>query len=475
VELFIDHLSKQLARTTSRRSMLSITSRTLFASFVTSTGIGKLWGQTTTSACPACGTCERCNVNSGKCGYQCEKCAAASLCSQAQQFPSYTTLQNFLAQQQFTGSAPQALEIINSDDTITSVLATNYIGTAPNQTALLTFTVTTTGLSAYVMQFLNGSPVFGYFVSPDGQVQQILPPYQLTAPTANASARAARKGGTSAACQSSCHMACELAVEDVTQCLEYVIFGCLLTGELYFACAVLGASMCFLIGVLECEQACEGLTSALGLQANVQAAAASSTGGTCPFQTGQPCGSVRCGTCETCINGVCAATTCPFGYSCDSTMGTCVCSNLCGTTCCSAGQTCSNGTCVTTCSSGETPCGTTCCAAGQVCCGTTCCSPGQICSNGACMANPCPTGTTVCQGAINLACCSPTTVCCSSAVSSTCIPAGNSCCISPAGIMLSYGCPPNYTCCSAPSASIGPWCCQPGLSCGSGAQVGGCV
>ena len=174
MEHFIDSPSKELAKTTSRRSLLSITSRTLLASFVSSTGIGRLWGQSsgTTSSCPACGTCERCIVNSGKCGYRCENCAAAALCSQAQKFPSYVTLQNFLAQQSFTASEPQALELINTDDTISSVLGTNYVGNSPNQTATLTFTVATTGLNAYAVEFSNGSPQFGYFVSADGNIQK---------------------------------------------------------------------------------------------------------------------------------------------------------------------------------------------------------------------------------------------------------------------------------------------------------------
>ena len=46
MERFIDQLSKQLATTTSRRSMLSITLRTMSAAIVTSTGIGRLWAQT---------------------------------------------------------------------------------------------------------------------------------------------------------------------------------------------------------------------------------------------------------------------------------------------------------------------------------------------------------------------------------------------------------------------------------------------
>src|ERR1700756_986253 len=60
MEHFVDGLSKRLAYAVSRRDMLSITSRTLFGAFVTSTGVGKLWaGSTSTSAgdmgSPSCG------------------------------------------------------------------------------------------------------------------------------------------------------------------------------------------------------------------------------------------------------------------------------------------------------------------------------------------------------------------------------------------------------------------------------------
>jgi hypothetical protein len=45
MEHFIDDLSKQLAKTVSRRDMLSITSRTLFTAFLASTSVAKLWGR----------------------------------------------------------------------------------------------------------------------------------------------------------------------------------------------------------------------------------------------------------------------------------------------------------------------------------------------------------------------------------------------------------------------------------------------
>src|SRR5215471_21484429 len=45
MEQFIDDFSKQLAKAVSRRDVLSIGARTVFAAFVSSTGIGKLWAK----------------------------------------------------------------------------------------------------------------------------------------------------------------------------------------------------------------------------------------------------------------------------------------------------------------------------------------------------------------------------------------------------------------------------------------------
>src|SRR5215471_17919621 len=50
MEQFIDDFSKQLAKAVSRRDVLSIGARTVFAAFVSSTGIGKLWAKASSTS-----------------------------------------------------------------------------------------------------------------------------------------------------------------------------------------------------------------------------------------------------------------------------------------------------------------------------------------------------------------------------------------------------------------------------------------
>src|SRR5262249_38249164 len=175
MEHFIDSLSKQLAKTASRRAMLGVASRTLFASFVTSTGVGRFWAraaQTTTSSpqtCPSCGTCQQCNTQAGKCGQDCENpCTAAVLCNLAQQFPPYFTLHTFLA-----GLFPICIDLeafviqvpkVNQ----TSVLSQSYTGTDPSQTATLFFTDTNAGFGAYAIQYSKEVPQYVYTVNQFG-------------------------------------------------------------------------------------------------------------------------------------------------------------------------------------------------------------------------------------------------------------------------------------------------------------------
>src|SRR5258705_79494 len=114
MEAFIDNFSKRLAKAVTRRDLLSITSRTLFAAVM-----ARFWtGSTATAApsCPSCGTCQACNVQSGQCDKKCpDPCTAARLCTAAQQAPAYVTLQNFLGVQ-FTVGTPEALVLIDHPD-----------------------------------------------------------------------------------------------------------------------------------------------------------------------------------------------------------------------------------------------------------------------------------------------------------------------------------------------------------------------
>src|ERR1700682_3934300 len=110
MEKFVDNLSRQLANAVSRRDMLGIASRTIFTGLLASTGIGQLWARDRASNssslhnCPSCGDadCVRCNADTGKCKNKCERCAAATLCAEAQQFAPYIILQNFLVAAHFS-------------------------------------------------------------------------------------------------------------------------------------------------------------------------------------------------------------------------------------------------------------------------------------------------------------------------------------------------------------------------------------
>jgi hypothetical protein len=237
-----------------------------------------------------------------------------------------------------------------------------------------------------------------------------------------------------------CNMICAQAFAELTQCLELVIARCLLTGPGYFECALVGGAMCLTASGLACGIACSSLTSILGLQANIQTGQTLQTGASCPFHNGQPCGSVRCGTCESCIDGICTATTCPTGYSCDSTIGTCVCSNLCGTQCCS--------------------------------------SPSQTCSNGSCVANPCDNcvqlygaGYSFCGGCgQTVSCCPPGNYCLDSTRGVCCPQASIGASVCTGG--MPFCCSPGYTCCYNNIGSY--FCCGPGETCAPGG-VNGCV
>ena len=397
---FIDHLSKKLANAISRREMLSITSKTVISTFMVSTA-GRLWGQASTTAptCPECGTCQRCNVNSGKCGYNCERCAAAELCYEAQQFPTYGTLQNFLVQQQFNVGVPNALEVINSDDTISSVLTTNYIGKSPNQTALLAFTKSSRGLNAYAIQYLNGSAQFGYFVSPDGQVNQILPP------SVGASNLAAvSKNGGESTCETWCHLVCENVTETATECLELVIENCELSGPYYFACALVGGAICTAGAGAACGVFCAGFTSAWSAQSD-----------TCPppFVPQQTCPMAN----NTNLSSATLAS-CPSAYTCSSTLGSCTCDNLCGSTCCSAGQMCQNGQCVDNCGCGP---GYECFPPSSGCYPTCaiCTSENPVCCTAPTVGGPAGSQVVACYTS-GYACCGNTGYACSAARGETC-------------------------------------------------------
>jgi hypothetical protein len=486
MEHFIDDFSKRLGKAVSRRDVLSIAARTCFATLLTSTGIGKLWAIGTTTltssqVCPACGTCQQCNTAAGKCGQECENpCTTAVLCSTAQQFPPYVTLQSFLAEQFTSASEPQALVLIEPSVTQVDVLSTQFTGPDPDVSATLFFTKNSGGSNAYGVKFQNGTPQYGYFVGVGGQIEEVLPPYQVTSTALGSSAGSAteipgtntvRPGITNAPfasqttnkprCTAICELTCNAVFDEVCDKLE--------------AAGCAEAALVSPIAPLICYLAVVGVCQLAGntLCPNICAAECECGAGE------QPCGSGCCGACQSCSNGQCVPMQCPAGYSCSSTTGTCTCDNFCGTNCCSSGQTCSNSTCL--CAPGETPCGPTCCPMGTICsggtcvtcpeaevCGTTCCPPPGVCLNGTCNTSTCGSCATSfcgCGGVGGTAICCPSGYYCADPGEGLCCPDGDlhccgTCC--PAGMSCCCNNPlGNFVCCS-PSETCTPLGCSGG-------------
>lgn len=468
MERFIDAFSRRMATAVSRRDVLRVASRAFIAAVAGSTYVGAASAVDNDAACPTCGSCQRCHLRSGKC-HKCSEDITAGLYYEARAYSPYLALQTFLTQQQFDGGVSEALEMLDKH-TLSSVLSTNYTGPSASQTATLVFTKADVGVNAYAVQSLNGEPQFGYFVSPEGQIQQLMPPYQVSAvatdPAVSADSAGEIGSGKSSgelACETYCNLICGARLGD--QCYAVASAGCIGTiefgPEAPLLCRLLAGALCSVGTGLVCSSACEGAT--------------------CGSPANQPCGVSFCDSCQTCSSslGICIPTICPSGYSCNSTPGSCTCDNLCGSTCCGAGVDCVNGHCGSsvTCPSGLTACGTVCCSANQTCAGGTCMS-----NQGLCSPNPCPNGETCCVNFLGQPGCGPAGYTCCTATGSVC-PPGTTCCdvITSAGSAYQPCCTPNQVClrsgtssaCCNPGAVFCPnpgaagWCCAPGSQCGS--------
>ena len=467
MEHFIDDLGKRLANAVSRRDMLSITARTFSAAFLSSTGIGKLWASSnanpnSTQVCPSCGTCQQCNTKAAKCGQDCENpCTAAVLCPTAQQFPPYVTLQSFLSDQFTFASEPQALVLIEPSVAQATVLSTTYTGADPSVTANLYFTETSAGYSAYALTYSNGAPQFGYFVAANGQLQQVLPPYQLSLSPSSASTTVNRDSSTSTiasakgasnACSSSCDLLCNSAGKA--------------------ACAVLVTAVCAELVVALPAAAICGLVLGGICETGLTGACPNICKGFCGCPVGQQsCPSGCCGACQICSNGQCVPNLCLDGYSCSNgALGTdatgiglsalaCTCTNFCGTTCCSSGQTCMNDQCVASCPSNT------------IACGAACCSSGQTCTSGQCVTSTCPAGYVTCGSGGG--CCNPGEVCCINPFGQPgCGPVGTYCCSTGFG-----ACPIGTTCCGVFTGptSFENLCCPSGTTCCISGENASCL
>jgi hypothetical protein len=295
------------------------------------------------------------------------------------------------------------------------------------------------GFNAYAIQYSNGVPQFGYFVSTSGTVQQVLPPSLSSSnsisETSGAAVATAADGQTPSVSKAGSTISAQ-------ECRD---LGALICDLLEVGVTGFGDGICILLGLAGSPFA--GLLCSLGFYFLGKA-----TGKQCPkdFTNFCKCVGVNCGSCGKCIAGKCEPLTCDPPYVCQ------------------------NGGCV--CPSGS--CSTTMCLSGYKPCGTICCPPGSPCSNGAC-SGPCINcnkGELCCFNPINqLYGCAP--------VGYHCCPGGGACapddqpgaasaCCTGGSASGTICCTSDSVCCSI-SSFPRPWCCRPpDGTCGS--QAGFC-
>ena len=486
---FIDDLSKRLANAPSRRDMLSITSRTFIAAFISSTWIGRLWANTTSTSAGGEGS---------------SSCGAIQKAVQLA-FPDPTKFNNhggYVSSVAHSVSAAQNANLITNtcSECIVAQFGQNIpvgqqqaCGTlvAPTQPCSVTgppgLQIQTVGVLAlaafpnawsdpqqWVLLIQLADAMLSCQVSPPTQQQSSVALTKTSAGFSLATTAAVVTQDSSTSCSTPGVNYCgpgnslDISVAagqlpTVAPCLND---GCFTHDNCYASDCISGA--CYWT---EETKTCDASILAICLGAGN----CSSTDLLQPA-TAFVCGMVKClsggnsgippldSICKTqfllrsalgCSQPASICQSCPPGES------------PCGDTCCPCGSTCANGSCAV-CANGDTLCpsggllgGFTCCSPGTSCfmgvccasqaevCGTTCCPPPGVCLNGSC-AVPCQSGETPCGNI----CCTATQNCSNgTCVTTTCpgeIPCGAACC------------PSTWTCCGGGAT---PVCAQPGQIC----------
>jgi hypothetical protein len=487
MEHFVDLLSKKLATTTSRRGLLAITSRTAFAAFVTSSGIGRLWGQIVSSAPKATAGSSRCGAVQKSVQLSVGDYGAAQ----------YGTIRDYIAAVDLR--VDHALDAHLIDRKCALCITNEFVREIPveQQASCGPLVPPTSACGKLSREHVHAAAILSFSAAPDAWgdgnqwllwitlTQEILGCQFVSGSSTSTveSFKAIATTGTAVAADSA---TCAQPgvnycgpgnsanpnipgtgqfLPKVAPCLNNA---CCNHDNCYAAeCA---PGVCYftpqnaacdapLVAACMGDDGCSsGLVTSCGIDP------------LCILSTVAVCGVVICATraptklckeiqlarllvspqCASPCNGSC----CAAGTDCVTTVtsvpgaikGIC-CSpgaTACGTTCCAPPATCQNDSC--TCPTGQPPCGATCCAAGQTC------------SSGQCTSSGCPAGSTRCGPAtpINNGCCPDTTKCCSGFGVFGCIPPDFTCCPNVAAV---DACPPGDTCVMGSTGGI---CCTSG-------------
>lgn len=453
MERFIDNLSKQLARTTSRRSMLSITARTLFASFVSSTWIGRLWAQAAGSpgdvGNSSCGALQqavqlafpdptRYKNHGAYVSSVAHSVSAAQNASLITDACSGCIVSQFaqsvpLDQQQSCGTIVEPTQNCSSTGiatlqiqtaTVLSLAAAPNAWSDPSQWVLLI--QLTEAILGCQISSSNGevsSSIASVAVTQNQATSCLSPRVNYCGPDNSIQnpvlSRVAYAPCLNAACfqHDNCYgeqcppitRECDFTAQ-TSQCDSPLVATCLGIGnctqaelddpstvlENFLVCTIVQC-----LTAIALPSALNGICITQNLFRSVLPECSETTSQCLDCTgTGEACGSICCPCGQSCANGSCQ---CGPGLT------------ACGTNCCTGLQQCCPSTSIEVlphcCEGGDICCGTTCCTFGERCsngscvpcnpadgdtpCGITCCPSGQRCLNGSCVTN-CPSGETPC-------------------------------------------------------------------------------
>jgi hypothetical protein len=317
MENVFDALSKNMAQV-SRRQLLGAFVRGAVGAFLASTWLGSRSAWAQSGACAACGTCLTYDASTGQLAACSETCEAQTLCSTALGYGPYKKLTADLGRQGYKQTGGCTALIYVKGRSQTQVFDTGYVNTNNSSlTSHLYVIWAATGKpSAFIIEYQNGTPLYGYLATKNGTETIVLPAVPATGPTVtdvsgvssdrlgnevgiqprmtNGRARSASDDWCDRFCEISADIgeeACSdiLAAEASIEAIETGVPGMIL-----FALSV---AICF--GIATCSSWCPEVFSTC-------------SSGQIPCASGEGC----CASCDstncigTCVNGACVVQTC---------------------------------------------------------------------------------------------------------------------------------------------------------------------
>lgn len=334
-ENVFDSLSKTLAQA-SRRQAIGMLFRGVLGGLATYVGFANRQAHGQSGTCTQCGTCSQYNPATGEITPCKAKCEAQTLCGSAQSNNTYMQLTAMLTNISALEPTGYSALITASAKSAVKVLQTTYVSSfSPSTTANL-FVVwgpNAGQVSAYAVQYQNGTPAAGYYVMTGTGITQIAPPYVASPGATNAiedrvdSQIALPQSGSCVT--SECAGVCSTI--SFTACTSDIVATCAAIGiagpEATVLCILALAGLCYVATKKACEQSCNQFCNCPPGQT------------LCTYTNGTTaccdCSAYCNGTCQTDANTtVCVTAAClPGETPCPNADTSCGLVNCCGGNC----------------------------------------------------------------------------------------------------------------------------------------------